>query len=150
VSNLVRNVLEEVFTAVENVSEDVGGFFEDVIDEAEGVRERVRKQQRSARRQRRDARRSRPGSKSSPAEVEDELREDEAAEANGATSTAPPADRAASKDASDILGWQPMVLNRIVNCTICETEIVQGGNAFMAISQSGALGKIVCPSCTRS
>jgi len=50
-SNLVRNVLEEVFDVVESVSDDVGDLFEELLDEAEGARERiVRARSRSWRR----------------------------------------------------------------------------------------------------
>jgi hypothetical protein len=152
-SNLVRNVLEEVFTAVENVSDDVGGFFEDMVNEAEGVRERVRRQQRGARSQRRDAREGRPGHRSSGPDVRDveqELRQDEASEAGEMRSPAPESDRSTSEASSDILGWQPIVLNRAATCGVCETQITSGGNAFMAISSSGGLGQVVCPGCTGS
>ena len=40
VSNLVRNVLEEVFSVVETVSDNVGELIEGVMDEAERVRRR--------------------------------------------------------------------------------------------------------------
>ena len=42
VSNLVRNVLEEVFSVVETVSDNVGELIEGVMDEAERVRQRRR------------------------------------------------------------------------------------------------------------
>ena len=54
-SNLVRNVLEEVFDVVESVSDDVGGLFEEVLDEAEAARQRIataRSRSRGRRRQR--------------------------------------------------------------------------------------------------
>ncbi|MGH0036567.1 MAG: DUF4339 domain-containing protein [Myxococcota bacterium] len=57
-SNLVRNVLEEVFTVVETVSDDVGELFEDLLDEADATRERIRKQ-RSRGEHRRHGRRDR-------------------------------------------------------------------------------------------
>jgi len=41
VSNLVRNVLEEVFTVVESVTDNVGELIEDVMDEAGRVRRRA-------------------------------------------------------------------------------------------------------------
>ena len=40
VSNLVRNVLEEVFSVVETVTDNVGELIEGVMDEAERVRQR--------------------------------------------------------------------------------------------------------------
>ena len=42
VSNLVRNVLEEAFSVVETVSENVGELLEDILDEAEAARDRYR------------------------------------------------------------------------------------------------------------
>jgi hypothetical protein len=52
-SNLVRNVLEEVFAVVETVSDDVGGLFEDLLDEAEATRDRIRDQRSRGRGRRR-------------------------------------------------------------------------------------------------
>jgi hypothetical protein len=43
VSNLVRNVLEEAFSAVERVSGDVGELLDDVLEEAEVASERYRR-----------------------------------------------------------------------------------------------------------
>jgi hypothetical protein len=61
VSNLVRNVLEEAFGAVERVSDEVGGFLEEVLsdsDEARGDLRRLRRGlHRLASRGRRRARR---------------------------------------------------------------------------------------------
>jgi hypothetical protein len=58
-SNLVRNVLEEVFDVVESVSDDVGGLFEEVLDEAEAARERIASSRSRSRRRR--GRRARDG-----------------------------------------------------------------------------------------
>jgi hypothetical protein len=51
-SNLVRNVLEEVFDVVESVSDDVGGLFEEVLDEAGAARERIAHARSRSRRRR--------------------------------------------------------------------------------------------------
>jgi len=138
VSNLVRNVLEEVFTVVENVSEDVGDFFEDVIDEAEGVRERIRNQKYSTRGARTRARSSRRGRRTESGDVEDELRRDEAGEAN---------DRSGPNAGADVLGWQPIVLNQQTDCLQCGARLEPGANAFMSISRERKLGRVVCPGC---
>ena len=45
-SNLVRNVLEEAFSMVEAVSENVGDLIEDVVDGADRARERIRSRHR--------------------------------------------------------------------------------------------------------
>ena len=48
-SNLVRNVLEEVFDVVESVTDDVGGLFGDVLEEADAARERLTRSRRNSR-----------------------------------------------------------------------------------------------------
>jgi hypothetical protein len=55
VSNLVRNLLEEAFQVVEAVSDDVGDFFEEVLDEAEAARARLERARGRRRRPRRGA-----------------------------------------------------------------------------------------------
>jgi uncharacterized membrane protein YccC len=72
-SNLVRNVLEEVFDVVESVSDDVGGLFEEVLDEAEAARQRIASARSRARGRRpRDVERARDRSawEAARAEVE--------------------------------------------------------------------------------
>jgi len=68
-SNLVRNVLEEVFDVVESVSGDVGELFEEILDEAQVARTRVERARARARR-RRTAREgaapAEPGSEAGP------------------------------------------------------------------------------------
>jgi len=54
VSNLVRNVLEETFSVVESVTDDMGGLLEDVIEQAEKASDRIHHFQR--RRREREAR----------------------------------------------------------------------------------------------
>lgn len=151
VSNLVRNVLEEVFTVVENVTDDVGDFFEDVVEEADGIRERIRNEQQNARESAREARkrhrtgRRRGSRRGDTSDVEDELKRDEAAEA-GQTSKAGPTP-AAEPSASNVLGWQPIVLNQAVRCGRCEAELASGANAMMGITSDGSRAQVVCPGC---
>jgi len=47
-------VLEEVFDVVESVSDDVGGLFEEVLDEAEAARQRIATARSRSRGRRRD------------------------------------------------------------------------------------------------
>jgi hypothetical protein len=150
VSNLVRNVLEEVFAVVENVSDDVGEFFEEVVDEADGIRERVRTKQRATRSRERTARRSRRrGRNAGPEDVEDELAADERAESKERTSaraeaSAPPSPPTHDED---VLGWQPIVLNRACDCAGCGHSLLRGQDALLAVTSNGQLGKVVCPGC---
>jgi hypothetical protein len=167
-SNLVRNVLEEVFTMVDNVSEDVGGLMDDLIDEAEGVRDRVRRQARarSGRRSPRSRRRGSRQAKPNDSEVEEELRRDEDTEAGPgdrerkaqteeeamAASEQPQGDgtprppRAADLF-PDILGWQPLVLNRDLGCGRCERLLPAGESAFLGIGTKGLTETALCGKC---
>ena len=165
-SNLVRNVLEEVFLVVDSVSEDVGGLFDDLIEEAEGVRERVRNQafSESGRHRRRShSRRRRRGGSSDGTEadfaanVEDELRRDERAEAAGrGTSeeaegdgpTAFETDRPSAGELfPDILGWQPLVLNRDLECGRCQRDLAAGDSAFLGLGERGLTKTALCGPC---
>jgi hypothetical protein len=142
VSNLVRNVLEEVFTVVENVSEDVGDFFDEIVDEAEGVRERVRNQQQATRAARSRAWRGRRGRRADPIDVEEEFKRDESTEAGDH-----PGPTVSAKGRDDVLGWQPIVLNRATDCGQCGSRLEASANAFVAISRAGGRDTIVCPAC---
>ena len=53
-SNLVRNVLEEVFDVVESMSDDVGDLLGEVLQEADGARERLARSRRHRRDRRSD------------------------------------------------------------------------------------------------
>ena len=155
-SNLVRNVLEEVFTMVDSVTDDVGGLFDDLLDEAEGVRERVRNQMKSSRRRR-------GGRFASDVDVEDELQRDEAAEAKPADaprSAHRDPDQAASEAGGgaseelrpadlfpDVLGWQPLVLNRDFECGCCARRLCAGESAFLGIASQGLTEVALCGRC---
>ena len=73
VSNLVRNVLEETFSAVENVTDGMGELLEDVIEQAEKASDRIHHYQR-----RRRERESREGQREDSSELPDEFEDVEA------------------------------------------------------------------------
>jgi len=170
-SNLVRNVLEEVFTMVDRVSGDVGDLFDDLISEAEGVRERVRDQAASRQRgsEGRSRRRRRRWSDAEPADVEAELRADEASERSGAfddpasddpksgdgrqddrggNAAAPEADRPRAAELfPEILGWQPLVLNRELACGRCGRSLSAGESAFLGVGEQGLTQTALCGRC---
>jgi hypothetical protein len=140
-SNLVRNVLEEVFTVVESVSDDVGDLFEDVVQEAESARDRIRR-----RRRRRRTRRgpSEKPSKSWEDVAEAEIRRDEAAEEPEAGS------RGASAEPPvfpEIIGWQPLVLNQTQNCGDCGAPLQRGCRAFVGLTETGLSRVTLCRDC---
>ena len=152
-SNLVRNVLEEVFTVADRVQDDVGDLMDDLAAEAEGVRDRVWRQQRRRSR----ARRERDGD----ADVEAEFRRDEAAEADEARSEAepeasaelepeaetPPPIPPASELFPDVLGWQPLVLNRDMACGRCDLDLRAGESAFLGMAAGGLTETALCGPC---
>ena len=73
VSNLVRNVLEETFSAVENVTDGMGDLLEDVIEQAERASDRIHHFQR-----RRRERESREAEREESSEASEEFEDIEA------------------------------------------------------------------------
>lgn len=164
-SNLVRNVLEEVFTMVDRVSDDVGGLFDELIEEAEGVRERVRNQADSGGRRRhrsrgamgRRRRRTHLEDDDDDEDVEAELKRDESSERSQATSTDDPvtteeaqpteARPRAAELFPDILGWQPLVLNRDFQCGRCARNLSAGESAFLGLGEKGLTQIALCGRC---
>ena len=139
VSNLVRNVLEEAFSVAETVSENVGDLLGDVLDEAEVVRRRYRASRRDG------------------ADDDGTLDDDE--------ETAPDYEAAADEEIADIartdapseperpafaevLGWQPMLLNRTAECADCGRELPRGKKAFVGMTSSGLSSTLLCRRCT--
>jgi hypothetical protein len=160
-SNLVRNVLEEVFTMVDGVSDDVGGLFDELIEEAEGVRERVRNQADSSGRRRHRGRgamgRRRRRTHLEDDDVEAELKRDESSEKSQTTSTDDPvtteeaqpveAPPRAAELFPDILGWQPLVLNRDFQCGRCARTLAGGESAFLGLGEKGLTQIALCGRC---
>ncbi len=113
-SNLVRNVLEEAFSMVEAVTENVGELIEDVVDEADRARERMRRRQPRRRKER-----PRPGAATSPGRGE----------------------------FSDVIGWQPVVLNQPQDCADCEEALERGQQAYFGLTAAGAASTALCGDC---
>ena len=125
VSNLVRNVLEEVFSVVETVSDNVGELIEGVMDEAGRARERARQ---------RGAQRGRPRERAPEGDAERPAGEPRAA--------APP-----REDPPDLLGWQPLILAREGVCSDCAAPIARGVRAWVGLRQAGASALTLCADC---
>ena len=170
VSNLVRNVLEETFSVVEAMSDDVGDLFDDVLGEAEAARERMRR--RRARRAGApsdvdDARHRRAAddpddagapTRSAAAEVD----ASDPAEASDRTDRASGADRAegfarerATPEVNDadrfehVLAWQPLVSNRAAICAACSASLERGERVLVSIGESGlGFDTVLCSSCS--
>jgi len=140
-SNLVRNVLEEVFSVVESVSEDVSDLVDDVLEEAGDARDRIR--ERVHQRDERVRRRKRhPRDRIRREEdVEDELRRDEASEAASEASRN-------RQDFTEVIGWQPLVLNQVRTCADCNAKLAKGDRAFVGLTESGLSPHTLCKRCT--
>jgi hypothetical protein len=171
VSNLVRNVLEETFSVVESVTDNLGTWLEDVATEVGQARGSPRQRPR---RWARPWGREREGEEA-PAGARDETgwenswdepspvppdtsaqggppagvssaREDETATERAAASGAAPAagDR---PDFSQVLGWQPLVMNRPQSCADCGRLLVRGDRASLGLTHSGVSGLVLCRAC---
>jgi hypothetical protein len=130
VSNLVRNVLEEAFDAVERVTGDVSHLMDDVIEEAELASQRYRRY--------RDRVRERARERAAEART--------AAEREVAPA-APPAPAAAGEDAlARVVAWQPVVLAAPRRCARTGRELRPGERAYLGLGDTGPLGVYVAAS----
>jgi BMFP domain-containing protein YqiC len=168
VSNLVRNVLEEAFGAVERVSDEVGEFLEEVLGDAEGARKDLRRLRRRvqhlARRQRhRFRRRGFAGSDEAPvAAGDEELGEPEAFGSSGedrleteerelppAAPAVPPAPPVPPRAFPEVLGWQPLLLNGAAPCAGCDRPLAAGERVFVGATERGLSRSFLCDACMR-
>ncbi len=119
-SNLVRNVLEEAFSMVEAVSENVGDLIEDVVGEADRARERMRQRHRH--------RRPRSFRGKDPLQRE--------------AATAPE-----RGEFPDVIGWQSLILNRPQRCADCDEPMERGQQAYFGLTATGAASTALCGDC---
>lgn len=139
VSNLVRNVLEDVFDVVEAVTENMGGFVEDVVEEAQSLgrrwegRWRERTADARAKRvavDREEERPRRPAPAAAPAEP---------------TPAAEPAHTSA--EFPDVAAWQPLVMNGAQSCAGCGREMRRGDAAYLAVGGVRPGPTFLCEPC---
>jgi hypothetical protein len=134
VSNLVRNVLEDVFDVVEKVTGNVEDLIEDLGDGGYG-RTRRHRARHLARRFRREFGVARA--------------EDEEAEARE-VATPPEPPKPARREFPDVVGWQPLILNGPQPCADCGREVARSERAFVGLTASGLSGTWLCPSCMQA
>ncbi|HBZ68571.1 MAG TPA: hypothetical protein DEP35_01970 [Deltaproteobacteria bacterium] len=169
VSNLVRNVLEETFSVVESVTDNLGTWLEDVATEvgrgSPGARRhrwarpraREREGEEAAGGERDEAAWEKPWEEPSPAspkkDPEDGLGAPSSPAREGETPPERPADSGGAPspggrpDFSQVLGWQPLVMNRPQSCADCERLLVRGDRAYLGLTQSGVSGLVLCRAC---
>jgi hypothetical protein len=161
VSNLVRNVLEEAFGAVERVSDEVGGFLEEVLGETEGARNDLRRLRRRvkslARRQRRRFARHRAAfGERDDADDDAEDREEtveSAARAPERPETPPreePPQRPPQPSFPDVIGWQPLLANAAASCAACARPLEPGERIYVGATERGLSRTFLCGACLRS
>ena len=117
VSNLVRNVLEDTFSVVEQVTGNVSELIDNVLDEADRAGEKIQRQIQRGKRVVRDIKESGAAAK-------------------------PPSDSPA-----DIIGWQTLRLNNPQKCSSCETQLARGAEAVVGMTTSGLSRTFLCTSC---
>jgi hypothetical protein len=157
VSNLVRNVLEETFGAVERVTDEVGAFLEEALSDAEGARSDLRRLGRRfqalARRQRRRFAREFEGADDAEAEGVEAFEPApgaDRAEAHPAPSEAPRAPEPAPPSFPDVIGWQPLLANAACACAACARPIAAGERAFAGATERGLSRTFLCTACMRA
>ncbi len=138
VSNLVRNVLDEAFSAVEYVSDNVGDLVEDIVDEAERAQRRLRRRRRHH--GRRHPFHAEPSDDVEPAAPG----EGDAADASAGTRAEPGRER---PEFQDVVGWQPMLLNREQTCADCGRTLRRGERAFRGLTELGQSPTTLCRTC---
>jgi hypothetical protein len=132
VSNLVRNVLEEAFSAVERVSGDVGELIDDVLEEAEVASERYRRYRDRVRDRAKERAQERASTQSGQEP------------AAGAKSEEPPAYGAANPDPlTSVVAWQPVVLAAERRCARTGRTLRPGERAYLGLGDTGPLGVYV-------
>lgn len=130
VSNIVRNVLEEAFAVVESVTENVGDLIENVVEDAErGWWSDPFRNVGYPRRRRRSRRRH------------------EAPSAPPAKAGPPAPQPETPKEFSEIVGWQPLILNRSQVCADCEDRLDRSERAYAGLTETGALSTYLCQDC---
>ena len=177
VSNLVRNVLEETFSVVESVTDNLGTWLEEVATEVGQARGSSRQRQRRWARpwaREREGEEAPPGARDDtvwenswgePSSVTPEtssatpetsarggppagissVRDDETATERAAPSGAGSAE--ARPDFCQVLGWQPLVMNRPQSCADCGRLLVRGDRASLGLTPSGVSGWVLCRAC---
>lgn len=133
VSNLVRNVLEEAFNVAETVTENMGDLIEEVIEDAERVGRRV---QYMAKEWSEEAAAAAEEAETgfAPAADGDEPEPDE--------DPGPP-----RPEFPDVIGWQPLALNRITECSDCNRPMQRNERAFVGLARSGLSDTFLCRAC---
>lgn len=64
-----------------------------------------------------------------------------------ASARPPVDDELAPPELSEIIGWQPLVLNLNAVCFVCNAILPRGSEAAIAVTQASGPRPIICPDC---
>jgi len=127
VSNLVRNVLEETFSAVERVTGDMGDLIDEVLEEAELASERVRRYSGRVRERAKARAHERT-------EAERVAESEESPKYESGTVPAP------EDPLAQVVAWQPVVLAAPRTCARTGRTLRPGERAYLGLGEAGPLG----------
>jgi hypothetical protein len=130
------------------VSDNVGDLVEDIVDEAERAQKRMRRRRRHGHAGRRHRWHRSEDEAIDLESMEPEEREDVEAELREAEAEAQP--RRERPEFPDVVGWQPLLLNREQTCADCGRELRRGTRAFVGLTAAGLSQKTLCRACVNS
>ncbi|HEX5656936.1 MAG TPA: hypothetical protein VFX59_07060 [Polyangiales bacterium] len=136
VSHLIRNVLEDTFSLVDNVVSEVDRVVTDSVEMVATVK--------------RDAARLAATARGHTSHREPRRREAEVIDVEGSEIPEPavPKPPLASGPLADVYGFQELVLNRAASCANCATEIPRGSRAYLGMTDRPELPRVwVCQDC---
>jgi hypothetical protein len=153
VSHLIRNVLEDTFSLVDNVVTEVDRVVTDSVEMAQTLKRDAQRLAATARGHtaHRDVRRHghgerQPGGESAAFIDTQGVTVERAAEPEPAVSAAPQGLAAAAL--ADVYGFQELVLNRPASCANCGTTIARGARAHLGMTDKPELPRVwVCQRC---
>jgi hypothetical protein len=155
-SNLVRNVLEEAFGAVERVTDEVGEFLEEVLTDTEGARSDLRRiGRRFSALARRQSRRWTSGRRPYESAVDEDTADGAPPppeRPRAAETPRPPEPPASAPPPAfpEVIGWQPLLANAACACAACARPIATGERAFAGATERGLSRTLLCAGCMRA
>lgn len=147
VSHLIRNVLEDTFSLVDNVVTEVDRVVTDSVEMAQTLKRDAQRLAATARghtshRERRSShdRHAPPAEPAPPAEAE--LIDKPVPAEDGAASAL------GSGPLADVYGFQELLLNRASTCASCGRVIARGARAYMGMTDKPDLPRVwICQDC---
>ena len=154
VSHLIRNVLEDTFSLVDNVVTEVDRVVHDSVGVAQTLRRDARRLAATARGE--TAHRDRraqgesgiEGGDDLPSETHVETEPAEPTVAEPAESPPPASSDLQSGPLAEVYGFQELVLNRAADCANCGSQIPRGTRAYLGMTDKAEQPRVwVCQEC---